>query len=314
MSYEQMIKNGKVYNDFLSICPRTKKYLDYNISAISLRVIAEDTGVEMTPDLRYTKVPLNNDKTHLFYQSGKADVFRIKIVIDKDDRIKGHFHEEYDVNVPSNVINMTGNENILNDETFIGIGTTHEVIDYTDELSLITVLDYFAKNGVLLNIVTEAIDIPNGVYVITDNPKRVQKYKNNTIWELEFTRWTGDTSISWKFNNTYTNKAIAAYKKSKSKTAKAKAKTKSSTPTKTKLKKCTKCKIQYSKSKKVCVCTKYMQTILKNKKFYNSTVDGWFGSKTKEAVKKFQQKYKKKYKLSVNGKVDKKTINAICSI
>ena len=43
-------------------------------------------------------------------------------------------------------------------------------------------------------------------------------------------------------------------------------------------------------------------------------VDGWFGSLTVKAVKAFQKKYKSKYNLTVNGKVDTKTKNGISKL
>ena len=314
MSYQEMIKNSEVYDNFLSICPNSKKYLEYNIDAIPLRVIAENTGVEVNPDISYNTVPLSNKQNHLFRHSGDGDRFTVTILIKKDDTITGHFHDEYDVSIDDSFINLTGNSDIFNDPNFVGLGTTHKVVDYYDEFPLNVFLDYIIKQGIILSVVTRAIDIPNDLYVITGNDKRVQTYENSTIWELEFTRWTGATSVTWKTENAAAKKAISNYKKKKAKIAKAKAKAKTATSTKTKLKKCTKCSIKYSKTKKVCVCVKYVQSILKKKGFYKSDVDGWFGSKTLDAVKSFQRKYKKKYKLSVNGKVDAKTKNAICSV
>ena len=53
---------------------------------------------------------------------------------------------------------------------------------------------------------------------------------------------------------------------------------------------------------------------LKKLKFYDGKIDGWYGSMTVSAVKKFQKKYAKKYKLKKTGKVDKATFKALYSV
>ena len=47
-----------------------------------------------------------------------------------------------------------------------------------------------------------------------------------------------------------------------------------------------------------------------------SQIDGWYGKVTCKAVRKFQTKYKKKYKLKVTSgtKIDKATFNAMCKV
>jgi hypothetical protein len=56
----------------------------------------------------------------------------------------------------------------------------------------------------------------------------------------------------------------------------------------------------------------YKKGFLKGKK--KDVCDGWFGKDTVTALKNFQKKYKKKFKLKTNGKVDKNTFKALCSL
>ena len=116
-------------------------------------------------------------------------------------------------------------------------------------------------------------------------------------------------------------------------TVKKTSSTKSNSTVYTKLKKCKRSTLVYSKKQKTVTCVKYMQKILYKKGFLTKKqVDGWFGPKTKAAVKNFQKKFNKthvktitvksgdkitsnsknlSYKLPPNGKVDATTFKAL---
>ena len=70
----------------------------------------------------------------------------------------------------------------------------------------------------------------------------------------------------------------------------------------------------YSKTKKVNACNKLLQTFLKKYGYYKASVDGWYGNETKKAVLAFQNKFKKKYGLKPNGKMDAKTFRVMNTI
>ena len=72
--------------------------------------------------------------------------------------------------------------------------------------------------------------------------------------------------------------------------------------------------MKYSKTKKFVTCVKYLQKVLKKLKLYSGVIDGWYGQLTVSAVKKFQKKYKRKYKLTDNGKMNSKTLNALVKV
>lgn len=315
MSYQDMIKDNKVYENFLTLCPRDGTYMEYSIDAIPLKVLVSG-NVEFTPDFKTNITKLQNAQSVLNRHYGDADSFTIKVIIGKDDVVDGHVHKEYYNTFPDNIINMTGlPDSVIEDFKQQYTSVPYEIIDYHDNLPLITLLNYWIKGGFIFNVVTEAMDVPNGLYVITSNPSRVQDHKNYTIWELEFTKWTGNTAVDWNFSNVRVNKAKKTYNQKKKAAAKSKAK--QSTSVKTKLKKCDPKKIYYTKNKRVTDCTKYMQEILDKKGFYGKTnvnqVDGWYGPSTLKAVKAFKKKYKKKYGFNLNGTIGDKMIKALCT-
>lgn len=146
--------------------------------------------------------------------------------------------------------------------------------------------DWF-KNMIPLHVVTEAIDVDDGEYIITQNPTRQQTKKGFTEWDLEFTTYTPLALYKYKNDNTAVLNAINKAKKANKKSSSKKTINK-------KLSKCNYKTLVYSKQKKVVTCVKYLQKVLKKQKVYTGKIDGWYGKDTKSAVKKFQKKYNKK--------------------
>ena len=256
--------------------------------------VVQGNSIEVIPNRTVTKIKMNKNKKNytFFYVSGNDGItFKIAVMIGKDERW----------NISK----------VRNNTTLEWEGYDHPLI--TDILST------FYK-GTVVRIVTDAIDIPDGNYILTANPMRKQTHKKHTIWELEFTTYEGFTTSVFANDNSVVKNAINQAKKKQSasnSSKKVSAKTsssKSKSTDKTKLSKCSLSNLKYSKSKKVVTCVKYLQNVLKKHKMYSGKSDGWYGSLTKSAVKKFQNKYKKKYKLTANGKVDKKTLNALVKV
>ena len=296
-----------VVEKFLTIIPREHTYtryeslyersVTYTVEPIPLNVV-KSSGVDMTPDVKVNVTDLNDGYKMFLNVSGKGDKFKVQAIF--DENVTVHAEGDMAINTnytPSGVINS---------------------IHLVREFRVLELLDYWFKNRTTFSVVTRAVDIPDGLYKVTGNPSRKQTFEGYTIWEIEFTRFEKLTWGYFKNDNAGVTQAKKRYENSKKKNSK-------STQTKTtkakqssmqkKLQKCTLCKIKYTKnSDNTCICTMYMQKVLEQKGFYKSTVDGWFGTKTTEAVKKFQKKYKKTYKLTVNGKVDKATLNAICKV
>lgn len=278
---------------FFNICPRDKKYLNYSVGSIPLRVI-RDNGIDMSPAVNIKVSNLNGDAKHFTNSSHKGGTFKIEVLIHRKDTLKGRYHHEYTAPSLKNIINKTG-KSIKNNPYIVDLNKKI-VIDYTKDLPITTVLDYIIRNMTPVLVTTSAIDIPNGTYIITSNSSRKQTYKDTTIWELEFTTYSALNLYKYKNNNSAILKAIKKMKGSGNSTNKKK------------LKKCNYKTLKYSKKKKTVKCVKYLQKILKSYKFYSGKIDGWFGKETVKAVKKFQ----KKKKLKKTGKINKKTFKALC--
>jgi len=303
-----------VDDKFMTIVPRSKTYLNENTKPIPLRVM-RDGGVEFNPDLNITVNDLNNGKKRFINANGKGDKFKINIIIYEKDTfpVTREFSDESWQTIPD----LLDYEDKVRYSGDLVEGPYRAIL--TKQVKFLEALDYWIRNMTVFIVTTRAVDIPNGEYVITENGSRKQTHDGATIWELEFTRYTGANTLTIKYSTNYADKAAAKYKKQKAAKAKKSKSTKKKTQTSVqkKLAKCKICKIQYTKNKNnTCICTYYMQYELKRQKFYpaNAAIDGWYGSKTLEAVKKFQNKYKKKFKLTPNGKADSKTIKAICKV
>ena len=247
---------------FFNIIPKNNNYLDYNVKSIPLNVVRN--GIDYTPDIKIKTVDLNRGQKNFVNVSGDGDKFKIKIILNVNDTVKG------------------------------------EADNKTVNLSLIEVLDYYIRTmTVFLVTCDDAVDIANGEYLITGNSKRQQNYRDGyTIWDLEFTKYTGVPTLFYNWDNTYSESAVATYLANKQKTSNANKVTTNTTASK--LKNCDTNKLKYSATKTNYDCVKWLQEILKKMGYYTGAVDGWYGSYTVEAVKKFQKAYKKK-NLLVDG-------------
>lgn len=268
---------------------------------IPLRVIRSD-GFEITPDYNITVSDLNRGSDGFlykkFYNRGSGGLkFKIKVLIKKNETWFSPLYKEFK--------KASSNEH-----------------------DLINVLQDLIETMTPVKVVTDAIDIPNGNYIITDNPSRTQTYDNVTEWELEFTTYVPLVEVKYKNDNTVVKKAIKSAKAKK--VASKKKKSKSKKTLKAKFSKCKRKTLVYSKKKKVVTCVKYLQKILKKQSCYTGVIDGWYGPLTVKAVKKFQKKYTKAHtyvneigstgrigqgkvsiKLKATGKVDKSTFKAL---
>lgn len=292
---------------FINLIPRDKSYTDsehtYRIDdAIQLRVVKDD-GVDMTPDVNIKVTDLSKGEKQFVNASGKGDRYNITILVHEDDTFVGTWTYRFG---PSYGLGP-GGKIIITDH-----------FDYPTTLNVVDLLDWIIRNMLVVTLTSDNNEalIPNGAYIITDNPHRVQNYKNGySLWELEFTKYTDTVSSVYNKVTTAATKAIKAYNKKKSKKTSKKTttttKAKQSSSLNSQLKKCKVSQMKYSKTKKVTSCVKTLQKYLNKKGKGNLAVDGWYGNATLKAVKKFQTDFKKKYKLTANGKMDTKTLNAM---
>ena len=294
---------------FINLIPRDKSYTDsehtYSIDdAIPLRVVKDD-GVDMTPDVNIKVTDLSKGQKQFVNASGKGDRYNITILVHEDDTFVGTWTDRFS---PSYSAGGPNGRAIIIDH-----------LDYPTTLNVVDLLDWIIRKMLVVTLTSDnnVALIPDGAYIITDNPHRVQNYKNGySLWELEFTKYTGAVASKYNKVTTAATKAINAYNKKKStkttKKSNTTTKAKQSSTLNSQLKKCKVSQMKYSKTKKVTSCVKTLQKYLNKKGKGNLAVDGWYGDATKKAVKKFQTDFKKKYKLNKpNGKMDSKTLNAM---
>ena len=252
---------------FLTIIPRSKKMGEYSVNSAILKVV-KDSGVNTVPDMSVNVTDLNsvnNTRYKHFMNNGYGGItFKVDVIIEKSDYFMGYRTKK-----------MNGKNTLL-----------------PNAIRVVTALNYFIKNMTPLSVVSKAIDVPNGVYIITKNSSRKQDTPNHTVWSLEFTTYNGKTTTTSKKTTTKTTKT-------------------SSTKKATLGPACLKYLV-YSKKRSYHACVKLMQQILYRKGCLKKTsIDGWYSNVTVNAVKKFQKKFQKKYGLKVTGKVDNATLDAL---
>lgn len=298
---------------FFRICPREPQFNKYIFEDIDLKVIQKD-GIQINPDFDVNITDLNNGYKHFKTYNGKGTSFKISVIIGKDEKLQGYKSTKKTGSkyiTETNTVTVEIDNEIRTFEEEIATGVEiFTIFDYY-KVKLTTLLSYFMRNGIPFMVYSNIIGINTAVpYLITEN-KRKQEYYDYTIWELTFTRWQEVNYSSFKKTNKGITKAIKKWKAKKK--AKAKAKAKAKTTTRQKLAKCKRTNIVYSKKQKTVECVRLMQKILYKHKFLSkSQVDGWYGKETVNAVKKYQEKFKKKYNLKKNGKIDKATFNVMC--
>lgn len=304
-----MVDDGKDW--FMSVKPRATYDGMEVTEGIKVRVIRSG-GVDVSPDVHLTATGLNNGAKYFHNNSGDADSFTVSCLFNADEIMKTT--RTFEGNSWGYVID--GDDGAYIDQV-IDKGKYYV---FAKDVRVIDLLDYYIKNAEPFFVVTRAVGIPeNQLWLVTENKSRKQHFESGWVeWSLTFTRYLEYNYASFKNTNKAVTKALKKYKKNKAKKAKAKqVKAKNKTTTKSTLKK--KCKpsnLKFSKTKKYSKCVEYMQKILykgghfkPNKK---SQIDGWYGQTTKDALKRFQEKHKKKYKLKTNGNVDKNTFKALC--
>ena len=252
---------------------------------MELRVVRNSgVNVNTIPNKQVTVEYLNKSKNNVLYP---------------------HIYNRGSAGITFKVTVLIGKDEIWNNSLWNGQDSKYEY--YYPEIRVM--LNRFYRRSMVLEVISDLIDVNDGKYVLTNLGNRKQVDDHYVTWELEFTMYKPLNQVVYKNDNTLVKKAI------KSATAKKTAvKTTNSKKTSTKKSALAKCKrsvLVYSKKKKTNDCIKKMQKILKNKGFYKGKVDGWYGSMTVTAVKKFQKKYAKKYSLKQTGKVDEKTFKAL---
>ena len=297
---------------FFRMCPRDYVYNNHVYDDIPLKVIQDD-GIDISPDFKVDITDLNKGYKHFNAKAGHGTSFKISVIIHKNQKIRGirntrkqvsksEIEKEYvEVTIDGELM-VFEKENLVNQEL-----TT---VWHYQNVRLTTLLNWFMRQGIPFMITTDMIGIDMSVpYMITENKSRKQTSKDYTIWELTFTRWDEVFYSSFKKTNKGITNAIKKLKAKKK--AKAKAKAKAKTAVRQKLAKCKRKTLVYSKKQKTVDCVKVLQKFLNGNLKTKLVIDGWYGKETVKAVKKFQNKYKKKYGLKPTGNVNKATFNVM---
>lgn len=296
-------------DNFMTICPRTTEYMKTIPKGIPLRVIHSD-GIEYNPDVKFTETKLSNGAKHFHNSSGKADSFSITVLINEKD-MASVLTDVKDIWIASK------GEQFIDGVPYYKADTKIKK-EFYENKSIISMLDYYIREGEPFYITTRAVGInKSDLWIITENKTRKQNYDDGYVeWDLTFTKYIEYKFAQFKNDNKVVKQAIKKYKKKKAlQIAKAKAKAKKTAKYKLQHQ-CKYNQLKYSKRKKVVKCVEYMQKILYNKGCLKDkkSIDGWYGKTTVTAVKNFQKKYAKKYKLKKTGKVDKATFKALYSV
>lgn len=248
--------------------------------ALPLHIIQEK-GIEVNPDFNINITDLNtnasNTKFKHFKDNGDGGItFKIEVIIKKGESWGYGKQGQAD---------------------FVYLGKK-----YPARARITVWLNHWYVHKTPLYVVSDAIDIPNGMYLITANASRKQNYRDYTVWELEFTTYNPLNTVTYDLNQ-----SIA--KITGQKTVKKDTKN-------TKLSNCDVNLFIYSTTKKnTTQCTRWLQEKLYQLGFLPTLLTtGWYDDEVMNAVKRFQEKWGKYYNLSVTGKMDNATLKAITSL
>ena len=195
---------------FFNIVPRDKEYLGYTINSIPLTVIQDDE-IEVKPNINIKTNELNDGYVQFYDTGSRGEVFKISIIMHKNDTIDG-------VKGETN-ITPYWKYNKENNKPFTPVNSVKK--EYTGKVKLIDLLDYIIRGMIPVMIVTDAIDIPNNqLYYITENGSRKQSHREYTKWELTFQTYDPLKLVKYTNNNINVLNAIkratAAHKKATS--------------------------------------------------------------------------------------------------
>ena len=256
-------------------------------SALPLRII-RSSGVDAKRDFDVKITDLSTDKHNVKYK---------------------HFHNTGDGGITFKV------EVIINPNESWGYGSkgqkefVYHGVRYPARARILVWLNFWFTNMTPLYVVSDAFDVPNGQYILSGTPKRLQNMDHYTKWQLEFTEYHKITTWKWDASQSlskYTGKTVPATAKN------------------TNLANCDLTNFKYRREfdpNYTTKCNRWLRDKLYQLGFlsyedYNSGTgqSGWYGPAVLGAIKQFQKKYMAYFPgMVVNGKCDKVTRDALCS-
>jgi len=260
-----------------------KNSMNTGLEPIPLHIL-QSSGIDTTPDISITTTnlernPETNERIRNFHNNGYGG---------NDFKISVAFRE---------------NETVTNTLEEVTSGVNYSVI------SVLELLDLWITNMEILYVVTDAIGIENGEYIITGNSNRKQNYDGTVVWDLEFKEYNANNVQQYYFDINPTIAQALQVAEQKKKASKAKQQTK----WQNKLKKCK--NLKGFKLKESNDCNYYLNWLFMDKNYYNGTTKAkHFPNKTEQKIfkkataKVIKKIQKKKMKMKKpNGKMDKKT-------
>ena len=248
-------------------------------SALPLKIV-KNTGVNVEKDFDIKATDMNPDNHNIkpkhFHNTGDGGVtFKIDIVI-QPGQTWGYGKQGQD------------------DFVYMGV-------KYPARARIPVWLNYWFVNMTPLYVVTDAIDVPNGKYIISKNPSRKQTRDTLSIWQLELTTYNPlDLKVfeASPYLTKYTGKTVKETAKNSN------------------LATCEIKNFVYSRKKgSTTQCTRWLQEKLYQIGFLPKLyTTGWYNDEVGEAVARFQIKYQNYFNLKVTGRMDQATLDALCSI
>lgn len=252
-------------------------------SALPLRII-RSSGVDTKRDFDLKITDLSTDKHNVKYK---------------------HFHNTGDGGVTFKV------EVIINPNESWGYGAkgqkefVYHGVRYPARARVMVWLNFWFTNMTPLYVVSDAFDIPNGQYILSGTPKRLQSMDHYTKWSLEFTEYNEITIHKWQASQSlskYTGKTVPAAAKN------------------TNLANCDLANFKYRKVlEDTTQCNRWLREklyqlgFLSYEEYTKPGESGWYNKPVMDAIVVFQRKYQAYFPgMEINGKCDKVTRDALC--
>lgn len=287
--FETEFENYKDSTHFMEIVDRDLWWLFYQARYINDTLdkinhgiplhILRSKGIEVSPDFDLKVTDLNkgdyNHKAKMFHDTGDGGIdFKVDVIIGNNETWG------ISVNSPDASVNQWY--------------YNYKGVKYPNKDYITSWLNWFYLNKRPVNIVTDAIDINNGTYIITSNTRK-QTLDNYTVWSLEFTTYEEYTTYIWVNSPQSLVNTELSY--------------------------CTMDNFRYRPTRtETTKCARWLQErlyqlgFLKTPLHITSGRSGWYDDDTLNAVKRFQEKFGRYYNLKATGMMDEATLKALSQV
>ena len=252
-------------------------------SALPLHII-RSSGVDAKRDFDVKVTDLSTDKHNVkykhFHNTGDGGItFKVEVIIDPNESWGYGKRGQAD---------------------FVYYG-----VRYPARARIFVWLNFWFTNMTPLYVVSDAFDVPNGQYILSGTPKRLQNMDHYTKWQLEFTEYHSISTHKWQplqSLSKYTGTTVPATAKN------------------TNLANCDLNNFKYRKKlEDTTQCNRWLRQklyqlgFLSYEEYTKPGESGWYNKPTMDAIVVFQKKYQAYFPgMEVNGKCDEVTRDALC--